>query len=218
MPRFVFWDCDNTLIENENLHWRKHKSVLEQHGYDLPDDVQKIFFHNNGGQNWEWMAEHIGLTIPRDEYLKEIDTWYHTHIHEVPIRSGVLSALEFFRGSGAKQCVVTNARRTSVEPMLVAKSLNVFFEFAWCKEDYTARKPDPMPYLSAKENMAKLLGCEIDEKECLAIEDAPEGVEAAHGAGFSVIQRRLKENDSCHPDADFSVFGEGEFLAVIKGL
>ncbi len=210
MPRFVFWDCDNTLVENAALHWQKHEVTLIKHGYTPPADAKRTFYHNNGNQNWQWMVDNIGLTIPCDEYLKEVDTWYHANVHQVPFRGGIPWALEYFKGNGAKQCVVTNARRASVEPMLEVKDIRKYFEFTWCKENYTARKPDPMPYLSALENMERLIGAKIDKADCLAV--------AAHLAGIPVIQRRYQDNETPSPDANISVFTEDDFIAAILNM
>ncbi|HAJ90373.1 MAG TPA: HAD family phosphatase [Rhodospirillaceae bacterium] len=218
MLRFVFWDCDNTLVENAALHWKKHEVTLIKHGYHLPADVKRTFYHNNGNQNWQWMVDHIGLTIPCEAYLKEVDAWYHANVHEVPFRGGIPWALDYFKRNDVKQCVVTNARRASVEPMLEVKGISPYFEFTWCKENYTARKPDPMPYLSALENMERVMNRKIDKAECLAIEDDPLGVTAAHLAGIPVIQRRYERDEFPSPDADISVFDEDDFIAAIRDM
>lgn len=218
MLRFVFWDCDNTLVENAALHWKKHEVTLIKHGYHLPADVKRTFYHNNGNQNWQWMVDHIGLTIPCEAYLKEVDAWYHANVHEVPFRGGIPWALDYFKRNNVKQCVVTNARRASVEPMLEVKGISPYFEFTWCKENYTARKPDPMPYLSALENMERVMNRKVDKAECLAIEDDPLGVTAAHLAGIPVIQRRYERDEFPSPDADISVFDEDDFITAIRDM
>ncbi len=218
MLRFVFWDCDNTLIENANLHWLKHKEILKQMGIDLPEQFRKPLFLNNGQQNWEWITENLGLNMPCDEYLSKIDAWYHAHIHELPLRAGIPWALDYFKNTGAKQCVVTNARRASVEPMLTVQKILPYFEFTVCKEDYTGRKPDPMPYLTAITKMEHLIGASIDKNDCLAIEDDPAGVTAANLAGIKVIQRRYQMDDIPAPDATISLFNEADFVAAIQNL
>lgn len=217
-PRFVFWDCDNTLIENADLHWRKHQVVLAHHGFTLPESTRPIFYHNNGNQNWHWLVDNLGLNISCQDYLLEIDTWYHAHIHELPLRPGVAWALDYFRQNNYKQCVVTNARRSSVEPMLDVQKIAPYFEFTWCKEDYANRKPDPTPYLSAIDKMAELVGHAIAKEDCLAIEDDPYGVTAAHKAGITVIQRRLVRDEAPSPDATLSLYDEDDFVNALKAL
>ncbi|MFA7275295.1 MAG: HAD family phosphatase [Pseudobdellovibrionaceae bacterium] len=216
MPRFVFWDCDNTLLENAGHHWLKHKITLKRLGITLPEEQRKIFFQNNGQQNWEWLKANMDFDMPCDSYLKEVDTWYHQHVHEIPLRPGIAWALDYFQQSGAKQCVVTNARRASVEPMLSTKDIARYFEFALCKEDYTSRKPDPMPYLTAIDRMETISGNPIDKAQCLVIEDDPLGVTAANRAGLKVIQRRYQREETPSPDATISLYDEKDFIEALK--
>jgi beta-phosphoglucomutase-like phosphatase (HAD superfamily) len=220
MPRFVFWDCDNTLIENAGLHWRKHHVTLQSYGYSLPEtiEIRKTFYHNNGNQNWQWLVDNLGLEIPCDDYLKEIDTWYHAHIHEIPLRAGVPWALQIFKENNIKQCVVTNARRASVQPMLEVQGIVPYFEFIWTKECYSERKPHPMPYQSAIKNMEIVLGIDVSPEDCLAIEDDPLGVTSARHAGLQVIQRRLTRDEPPSSDADLSLYDEDEFITCIGNL
>lgn len=218
MPRFIFWDCDNTLIDNADLHWRKHKETLATHGFLLSDEYRKPFYHTNPQQNWEWLVQNLGLDIPCDDYTRKVNAWYHEHIHELPLRSGISFALEHFRNRGARQCVVTNERRNTVEPMLRTEDISQYFDFLVCKGDYPGRKPEPTPYLRALDEMEALIGSRIDREDCLAIEDDLLGVTSAYKAGIKVIHRRHQKDSPASPDADISLFEESEFIEAILGL
>jgi beta-phosphoglucomutase-like phosphatase (HAD superfamily) len=50
-----------------------------------------------------------------------------------------------------------------------------------CAEDLSRGKPDPEGYLSAALRLGRA------SKDCIVIEDAPAGIEAAHNAGMRVI-------------------------------
>lgn len=215
--KYIFWDCDSTLLDNSRLHWEKHVAVTARHGVTLDPKYRAEFYHNNGEQNWTLMNRELGFDVPMCDYLHEIDEWYHAKILEIPLREGVAEALSHFRDHGAKQCVVTNARKSSVLPMIENKGLMGFFEFAWCKEDYPNRKPHPAPYLTAYDKMCEIAGCAIDKAECLAIEDDPYGVTAAAAAGIPVLHRRLHDHIPPAPEAIESVFSKEDFLKLLKG-
>ena len=70
---FVFWDIDNTLVNTAEHHWRKHFETLKSHNIDLDEKYRKTIYENNGMQNWEWISKELGLTIPREKYLDQID-------------------------------------------------------------------------------------------------------------------------------------------------
>jgi beta-phosphoglucomutase len=214
MPRFVFWDCDNTLVSNGQIHWEKHVNVLARHGITLEPKYHQSFYHNNGEQNWQLLVKDYGFNVPCDVYLKEVDAWYHARIAQAPLRDGVGEALARFHQNGAHQCVVTNARTASVRPMLEAKNLMPYFEFVLCKEDYTERKPHPMPYLTAFDKMQATHG-PIVKSECLAIEDDPLGVRSAHDAGLPVLHRRRFEHELPEPVAAASLYTGDDLLKFL---
>jgi beta-phosphoglucomutase-like phosphatase (HAD superfamily) len=216
MIRYVFWDSDNTLFENETFHWLKHKETLASHGITLDEAFRARIYHNNGRQNWEWLSAELGLSVPCEQYLDEIDRWYGAHAGDIPLRPGVAEALSLFEKLGAYQCVVSNGRRSSVTLPIAAQDLAPRFAFILCKEDYEGRKPDPVPYLSALKRMEEIAGHPIDKKECLAIEDDPLGATAASRAGIAVLHRRLRENDPIAPEAIASVYAEEDFLNRIN--
>lgn len=187
---FVFWDSDNTLINTAEHHWRKHVETLKTHGIDLDEKYRKKIYENNGFQNWEWISEELGLAVPQEEYLSQIDQWYFDHIDDIQIRSGVIEALDYFKQGNVPQAVVSNGRRKSVLSALQAKKLFPYFDFILCKEDYEGRKPDPAPYQQALYNMkVKYNREDIDPAHCLVIEDDPLGVQSGEAAGMTVLHR-----------------------------
>ena len=187
--QYVFWDSDNTLVNTAEHHWRKHAETLKIHGITLGEEHREKIYTNNGSQNWEWITKELGLDIPQDQYLNEIDAWYFDHIDEIEIRDGVLDAITEFNQRGLPQAVVSNGRRRSVMAALDAKSLSRHFEFILCKEDYEGRKPDPAPYLAGLKQMEQRLGTTIDPATCLVIEDDPKGVESGKAAGMQTFYR-----------------------------
>lgn len=200
--KYIFWDSDNTLVDTASHHWNKHFETLKSHGIHLADEYQERIYTNNGSQNWEWISSELGLSIPKDQYLDEIDGWYYRHIGQIGIRDGILDALKIADDANVPMCVVSNGRRRSVMAALEAKGLAPRFKFILCIEDYEGRKPDPTPYLAAKTRMQQVLGLEIDPQECLVVEDDPKGVQAGKSAGMIVYYRPVGTDQT----ADFLDF------------
>lgn len=213
---YIFWDADNTLTANGDLHWRKHVETAQRYGVTINSSFQMRIYHNNGAQNWLWLTTELGLDVPQDTYLAEIDQWYSDHVSEISFRPGVEEALDLFAAAGCRQCVVSNGRRNSVLMALNAKGIVPRFDFILCKEDYEGRKPDPAPYLAARAKMEGIVGAYIDPDHCLAIEDDPLGVSSAHSARIPVIHRRLRDDDAHAMEASRSVYTEEDFLSAVR--
>lgn len=194
--QYIFWDSDNTLVDTAAHHWNKHFETLKKHNIHLGDEWAERIYTNNGAQNWEWITSELGLSIPKEQYLDEIDQWYFDHIGRINIRPGITEALDIADTLGMKMGVVSNGRTRSVLSALNAKSLAPRFEFILCIEDYTGRKPMPEPYLAARTRMQQITGTKIDSSECLVIEDDPKGVQAAIAAGMPVIHRAIGDDDT----------------------
>lgn len=216
--RFIFWDSDNTIAANGELHWLKHVETAKKYGVTLDEQHRTKIYQNNGQQNWTWMQKELGLKVKLQTYLDEIDIWYAEHIGDVPLRPGVAEALKLFAKNGCHQCVVSNGRRNSVLLALNAKNLVSKFDFILCKEDYEGRKPSPAPYITALRKMEDIVDAHIPPYECLAIEDDPLGVTSAAAAGMPVIHRRLNRKDPEAPEAIVSVYDEGEFVSACRNF
>ena len=216
--KYIFWDSDNTLIDTFALHWGKTVAVLKNHGIEIDEKYKRRIHENNGAQNWAWLNAELGLKIPQDQYLAEVDAWYASNHALFKLRDGVAEALELFEKAACKQCVVSNGRRSSVTISHQAVNLIGKFEFVLCKEDYEGRKPDPAPYLTAIKKMSELEGREISAEECLAIEDDPLGVEAAKRAGMTTIFRPTALVDQQSEFADYTLTEKNEFINKIYFL
>ena len=192
--QYVFWDSDNTLVETAQHHWRKHYETLQTYNIDLDDQYRQRIYENNGAQNWAWITDDLGLSVPQKVYLDRIDQWYFDHIDEIQIRTGVLDAIRYFDDNNIPQAVVSNGRRRSVMAALEAKDLARHFKFVLCKEDYEGRKPDPAPYLAALGKMKVAVNENIDPATCLVIEDDPLGVQAGEAAGMAVFHRPIGDD------------------------
>jgi beta-phosphoglucomutase-like phosphatase (HAD superfamily) len=90
--------------------------------------------------------------------------------------------------------------------------------FILYKEDYQGRKPDPAPYLKGFKRMEEVTGHSIIPSKCIAVEDDPKGVESAHKAGMTVIHRKLDPNEEDCVFADYSCYGEHDFVAIVTKL
>lgn len=214
----LFWDSDNTLVSTAALHWQKHVAVLSTLGIDLPETMRDRIFAHNGQQNWEWLHREMGLNMPCEAYLSQIDRWFMNHLDQLQPRDGVMALIDWADSLNIPQCVVSNGRRASVEMALDAVGITPRMRFLLCKEDYEGKKPDPAPYLVARERLCRETEISIPAGSCLAIEDEPKGVRSAAAAGMQVVHRLLQPDDPGAPEADHVVYHAADLLdLIIKG-
>ena len=202
--RAILWDVDGTLAETErDGHLPAFNLAFESAG--LP---------------WRWDARRYGelldITGGRERILHDLMTQpqgpptradrealalglhqqknslyaQRMHSHPIPLRPGVLELLTESRDQRIVQGIVTTTSRSNVEALLIAhlgQQWSHWFEIILCGEDVSAKKPDPEVYEQAA---AHLLQLGITRDQILAIEDSPNGIRSARGAGLSVVLTR----------------------------
>jgi HAD superfamily hydrolase (TIGR01509 family) len=105
----------------------------------------------------------------------------------VTLRPGVRELVEAARAAGLRQAIATTTTRANLEVLLTVQFGRRWadtFEVTVCAAEAGAHKPDPAIHLRA----LALLG--LPALACLAIEDGPGGVAAAHAADVPVLVTR----------------------------
>ncbi|WP_291432306.1 HAD family phosphatase [Deinococcus sp.] len=183
-PAGVLFDMDGVLTDNNHFHrqaWREVAASvlgLTLSGHDLDTKV-------DGGRNPE-IIERLTGTYP-DEALA-------AHFHQVKegryrelaagaLRevAGLSAYLDALESRGIPFALVTSADRVNVEFGLQALGLGSRFGPRVLGEDVTQGKPHPQPFLLGAARLS------LDPADCLAHEDAVNGVRSAVGAGCRVV-------------------------------
>ena len=111
---------------------------------------------------------------------------YQHHYLEVngsrsEIFPGVVEGLQALRGLGLRLACLTNKPTAFAHPLLAAKGLDAFFEFAFGGDAFERKKPDPMPLLGT----CAALG--TPPARTLMIGDSSNDAQAARAAGCPVV-------------------------------
>ncbi len=183
-PAGVLFDMDGVLTSNNAFHRQAWQEVACSH-MNLSLTEHDLDTKVDGGRNPEIMERLTGRAPTSEEAL----TFHHAKeeryralargaLREVDGLSAYLDALA---GRGIPYALVTSADRVNVEFGLEALGLSGRFPLRILGEDVTRGKPHPEPF----ERGAALLG--LDPADCLAHEDAVNGVRSAFGAGCTVV-------------------------------
>lgn len=192
MPRLqaLLWDVDGTLADTEQQgHRPAFNAAFAAAGlpWHWDSSTYQRLLHTSGGREriLTWMDE-LGQ---RDEDLAaELHRSKQQHYRDrlsrgaVPLRPGVLALALDAAAAGLQQWIVTTSGRAAVAALLQSTpELEACFAGWVCGEDVTRKKPDPEAYAMALEHL------KLPASEVLAIEDSPQGLAAAKGAGLEVV-------------------------------
>ena len=178
----ILFDMDGVLIDSETLMAKSGIMALRDYGIDpTPEDF--IPFVGRGEDKYiGGVAQKYGLTY--DPAMKaRAYHYYGLYVEtEAFVPKDVHRVLTAIKDKGYKIAVCTSADYSKVVHNLRAIGLSEdFFDAFVTGDNIQNLKPHPEIYLTG----AKLTGAAPED--CLVVEDAPSGIQAAHAGGMKAV-------------------------------
>ena len=184
MARFqaIIFDMDGVLIDSEPLHFEVLNDVLAMDGQTLSRAENEEFIGATTEAMWQTLITRRGLVRSMDDYKERYDQRLLGKLRGPRRPSpGVMALVQHGRELGLCLGVASSSRRLWIEATLRSLGLSSTFDAVVSGDDVERGKPDPRIYLLAAQRLGVEPAC------CLAIEDSPNGVQSARGAGMAVL-------------------------------
>lgn len=181
----AIFDCDGLLADTETPDYEAWRVIYAEHGLPLPiEDWAGYIGTAKGHERRDWhvhLAEHVGPSYDRDAIQARRRTHYQAAIAAVTPMPGVVALLDALRAEGIPCAVASNSEAVWVERVLGVTGLWSYFAARATADEVPRPKPAPDVYLLA----ARKLG--VAPEHCVAFEDSPRGLAAAHAAGMTTV-------------------------------
>ncbi|MFZ9932206.1 MAG: HAD family hydrolase [Chthoniobacterales bacterium] len=182
MFRAVLFDWDGVVVDSSAHHERSWEILAARHGLSLPANHFKRGF---GKKNNAIIPDLGWSTDPAEieAISHEKEETYRALVREQGMDPlpGVRELLAALREKGIPCAIASSTERANLDLPLDMMKLRDFFAAIVSGEEVVHGKPDPAIFLLA----ASRLG--IIPAECVVIEDALVGIEAAQLAGIPVL-------------------------------
>ncbi|HEU5418046.1 MAG TPA: HAD family phosphatase [Streptosporangiaceae bacterium] len=177
----VLFDMDGLLVDSEPLWFEVESAVMARLGGSWGGRDQAALVGGSLDKSLDYLLAKATRAATRPAVARwMVDGMVELlSTREVPVMPGARQLLAEVAGAGVPYGLVTSSERPVMEAVL--SRLEVTFPVTVCGDDVSHSKPDPEPYLLA----AAKLGA--DPGGCVAIEDSPNGVAAAEGAGCITV-------------------------------
>ena len=183
LTRGVLWDLDGTLVDSAELHWLSWRDTMAAEGHPI---TYEQFVASFGQKNDRVLAGWLGTDaspewIRRVGDAKEQEYRRLALLHGLTPLPGAAEWIHRLHERGWKQAIASSAPRANVHVMLQALGVAPDFDAIVSAEDVTAGKPDPQVFLRAADRLG------LAPHQCIVVEDAAVGIEAARRAGIKTI-------------------------------
>ena len=197
MLRAVIFDWDGVVVDSSAHHERSWEILAAQRGLPLPAGHFKRGF---GKKNNVIIPDLGWATQPAEveALAHEKEEIYRSLVRQDGIKPlpGVRALLSALQSANIPCAIGSSTERANLDCLLDLMDLRNFFRVIVSGEEVIHGKPDPSIFLLAAER----LGC--TPADCVVIEDALVGIEAARCAGIPVLAVATTESANALSRAD----------------
>lgn len=208
MKAFIF-DLDGVIVFTDKFHYQAWKKMADRMGIYFDEVINNRLRGVSRGESLEIILEKCEEVLTEEtkaELMEEKNNTYRELLHTMTpadVTDEVRDTLDALRAAGYKLAIGSSSKNAKF--ILERVGLLDAFDAISDGTNITRSKPDPEVFLKAGE----FLG--IDGAECVVVEDAYAGIDAAKAAGMKAVG---VGDASRYDRADYRIQSFAELLGI----
>ncbi len=182
MIKGVLFDLDGVIADTLHFHFLAWQHMFAERGGSVSEQTVLLHEGRASREILPILMKEAGVDIPEEEWhdLIERKREYFRSIVRMGYYADSFEIIEALKQRGFKVALVTACALKNMQHALNSEQQK-YFDFIITGDEVSRAKPNPDPYLAA----ARHLG--LKAEECVVVENAPLGIEAAKNAGMYCI-------------------------------
>lgn len=225
MLRTLILDFDGIIVDSEPIIMKLTQEMAAKEGWTVTEEE---YYCDYLALDDRSIVEHLYSSHRQaidHERCEELVNW-KSRVYAKIIEDGLPAmpgAVDFVHRAARlfPLAIASGSARDEIEHLLRNLGLRDRFRVIAAADDCTRSKPDPEVYLkalAALKELPEFKTAPLQLSECLAIEDAPGGIDAAHAAGLKCLglaHSRTLDNLQ-HAEWVFRGFDEVDLEAIAQ--
>ena len=179
--RAVFFDMDGLFVDSEPMWLMAETELMASHGYEWTQEDQNYCLGGPLSKVGQYMCDKVNTNQSAQYFTDEVISLMTKKLSAgAPLMPGALELLNDLKYNDIPTALVSASPRVLVDAVLRSVP-DHSFSFSLSADDVVNPKPDPEAYLKAAERF------DANIKDCLILEDSPNGVRAATASGAFTI-------------------------------
>jgi HAD superfamily hydrolase (TIGR01509 family) len=177
----VVFDLDGLLLDSEQLWDEVRREVVASHGGGWRDEATGAMQGMSSPEWSRYLHDELGLDLPVDQIVQLVVAGLRERYRRrLPLLPG---AMESVRRVAERWPLglASSSNREIIDEVLADSGLRDCFGVTVSSEEVAHGKPAPDVYLEAARQLGK------PPQDCVAVEDAANGVRSALAAGMRVV-------------------------------
>jgi beta-phosphoglucomutase len=188
----IIFDFDGVIVDSEPIHFACFADVLARRGLRLTrEDYYAKYLGFDDHDCFQAVCANNGINLTEGEIAAM--TTEKTLLVTRALREstqpqpGAVELISSAAKAGVLLAICSGALRNEIDLAIQAIGVSQYFSAIISAKDVARGKPDPQGYKMALQCLVDVAGRQLAPGRCLAIEDAPAGIQAARGAGMKVL-------------------------------
>lgn len=210
--RGVLFDMDGLVLDTEKLYTRFWMEACHFYGFPMTREqalqMRSLGSDDSAAKLHGFFGEGARYPAIRDKRVELMESFIREN--GVELKPGVFELLEELSRRGIQTAITSSSPMDRIRSYLSRHDLERRFDALCSGHDMARSKPAPDIYLHG----AAILG--LRPEECLALEDAPLGIEAAFRAGCIPVM--IPDQDQPDKQTEEMLFAKADSLIDVIGL
>jgi len=180
----VLYDMDGLLLDTEPFYTEVTQAIVGRYGHTFEWSLKSRMIGKKAADSASILVDTLQLPITAEDYLRERDSMLAALFPQAQAMPGARRLTGHLAGHGIPQAVASSSHRRDFELKITQhREWFACFQCVVLGDDPAVQRGKPAPdiFLAAAARMGAV------PSQCLVLEDAPSGVEAALAAGMPVV-------------------------------